>query len=293
MVLCVLPMPEQRELAHILALLALVFMLAPYAVVLVLAMSRRARLRQQRDQERREQRLALERSYALHEAEGFIRKQLAADLHDELGLHLSLLLIDLRIAAKASQEGTKNKIEQAIAQADDFKDLVRKLINQLKNVDVLHEDPLKALNGVIRDVRSMGQFTLHFDKVAALPPLTADQHLFLRCMLQEGLHNIIVHARAKTVQAALTSTDNQLTLHIVDDGVGFDTATAASNRGLGNIRLRCKLLGGDFTVDSKPGHGTTLMMRFPLTPLFNIEHDETKTSTHRPRGPCRQPPGTD
>src|SRR5690606_7654815 len=130
-----LRMPEQQELAHIMVWLTLVFMLAPYAVLLVVMMARRARQHQQREQERREQQLELERSQALLEAESFIRRQLAADLHDELGLHLSLLLVDLRKAEKIAVGAAQNTIGQAIAQADDFKDLVRKLINQLKNVD--------------------------------------------------------------------------------------------------------------------------------------------------------------
>ena len=269
--------------------LTLVFMLAPYAVLLVVMMARRARQHQQREQERREQQLELERSQALLEAESFIRRQLAADLHDELGLHLSLLLVDLRKAEKIAVGAAQNTIGQAIAQADDFKDLVRKLINQLKNVDVLHEDPLEALNRMIQDVRNAGQFVLRFDAPQVLPALTADQHLFLRCMLQEGLHNIIKHAKAKTVHVTLSRTGDQLTLCIVDDGKGFDTTTAASNRGLANIRLRCELLGGAFTAASSPGRGTALNIFLPLTPLYNTEHKH-ETSPHHPRGAGRQPP---
>lgn len=86
-------------------------------------------------------------------------------------------------------------------------------------------------------------------------------------LVQEALHNIATHARARQVKVTLEQRGETATLVIDDDGCGFDPeevqARAGNGVGLTNMRERALLLGGDLDVDSMPGRGTTILVRVP------------------------------
>src|SRR5205085_751309 len=86
-------------------------------------------------------------------------------------------------------------------------------------------------------------------------------------IVQEALHNISKHARAKKLRVSLSAAGKkQLRLVIRDYGVGFDLNLVRRNRGLGLISMeeRARLIQGTFSVSSKPGKGTQLEVRVPL-----------------------------
>jgi len=60
--------------------------------------------------------------------------------------------------------------------------------------------------------------------------------------------------------------DDQLYISVEDDGVGFDAANPARNGiGLAGIRTRVGLLGGTFTINSRPGRGTGSFLQVPVS----------------------------
>jgi signal transduction histidine kinase len=65
----------------------------------------------------------------------------------------------------------------------------------------------------------------------------------------------------------LRGTSGEIQLTVNDPGVGFDRQDAINRRGLGliSMRERMKLVGGEFSIESKPGHGTTIRARVPHT----------------------------
>ncbi|WP_431473007.1 sensor histidine kinase [Ornithinimicrobium sp. W1665] len=83
-----------------------------------------------------------------------------------------------------------------------------------------------------------------------------------------ALANAVEHADARTVVVTLTYHPDELLLDVRDDGRGFDPARpgtgGARGRGLNGIHHRAKELGGQATVESSPGEGTTLSVAFPL-----------------------------
>lgn len=95
-------------------------------------------------------------------------------------------------------------------------------------------------------------------------------------IVQEALNNIKKHAQASSVLVALEMRDNELILHIKDDGIGFDLSRfQASPRrlrhfGLLGMKERATLMGGSLEVWTHPGRGCVLSCRLPLerpTPL--------------------------
>jgi signal transduction histidine kinase len=107
-------------------------------------------------------------------------------------------------------------------------------------------------------------------RIGGLPDLAADvEHQVLR-IAQEAVANALRHAGAGRVEVALGrvegATPPAVRLRVVDDGRGFDPeARAVRSRRLGltSMHERAASLGGSLGIESAPGRGTTVELRFP------------------------------
>ena len=80
----------------------------------------------------------------------------------------------------------------------------------------------------------------------------------------DALGNIARHARAQRASLRLSLEDSNVTLEIVDNGVGFDYARTTEGHGLRNMRERAFAVGGQLHVDSAPGQGSRLRFQVPV-----------------------------
>ena len=83
---------------------------------------------------------------------------------------------------------------------------------------------------------------------------------------QEALANIAKHAKATRTWITVRETsDGTVTLQVIDNGEGFDMEHAPEllGHGLSNMAERARLFGGELSVDSSPGEGTTITVRIP------------------------------
>ncbi|SNS27797.1 Signal transduction histidine kinase [Geodermatophilus pulveris] len=94
------------------------------------------------------------------------------------------------------------------------------------------------------------------------PPLRRDEEIVLLRGAQEALTNVRRHAGATDVVVRLAREAGQVSVHVVDDGVGFDVA-AARGAGLDGLRGRVQQVGGAVDVSSAPGEGTSVVVRVP------------------------------
>jgi two-component system, NarL family, sensor histidine kinase DevS len=79
----------------------------------------------------------------------------------------------------------------------------------------------------------------------------------------DALANVARHARARHAGLSLRREGEAVVLEVVDDGVGYDTASSVSGLGLRNMRERAFNAGAQLDVTSRPGAGTRLRMRIP------------------------------
>jgi signal transduction histidine kinase/DNA-binding NarL/FixJ family response regulator len=95
---------------------------------------------------------------------------------------------------------------------------------------------------------------------------------------QEALTNIVQHAQAKTVRLGIAYETHGVSLLVQDDGQGsaFSTAPDDAQFGLRGISERALAVGGQLEVDSLPGWGTSVRVRFPYS---------RPTAGPKPRGP--------
>jgi signal transduction histidine kinase len=93
--------------------------------------------------------------------------------------------------------------------------------------------------------------------------LEPDLETVLYRVTQETLNNIGKHAGASRVTVSLAAENGSVHLRINDDGVGFDPVAAArllseGHFGLAGMRERVEMVGGNLSIDSAPGRGTSV-----------------------------------
>ncbi len=90
------------------------------------------------------------------------------------------------------------------------------------------------------------------------------QLAILRC-IQEAINNILKHAKASEVIILLHVHEKEVSVDIKDDGIGFDVGgNFSEGMGLGTMKGRAELLGGQLVIDSKPGAGTHIKIGIPV-----------------------------
>jgi PAS domain S-box-containing protein len=85
-------------------------------------------------------------------------------------------------------------------------------------------------------------------------------------IVQELLNNAMKHAKAGEIFVYLEKVEQQLHLSVEDDGIGFEYNPERPSQGIGlsSIRNRVELLNGQFTINSRLGHGTIVTIQVPL-----------------------------
>jgi len=126
-----------------------------------------------------------------------------------------------------------------------------------------------ALQKYIMRLQEETPFNIHIElEETGIPPLTTEAETALFRISQEALNNVVKHSRCRRARVTIGVEDGELFLRVEDDGVGFEPPGAqrrmARSYGLVGMRERAESLGGTMAVESAPGEGTSVEVRFPL-----------------------------
>jgi PAS domain S-box-containing protein len=200
------------------------------------------------------------------------RKKISRELHDVIAQTLTGINVRLAGLKKEATSNTRG-LERSIART-------QRLVQQ--SVDVVHRFARKLRPTVLDDlglIPALHTFMKHFraetgirvslSAFAAVEQLHGDKRTVLYRVAQEALTNVARHAQASQVDVKLQKLDGAVGMTITDDGKGFPTervgeAKKAKRLGLLGMRERLEIVGGNFTVTSAPGKGTTVLARVPL-----------------------------
>ena len=94
--------------------------------------------------------------------------------------------------------------------------------------------------------------------------LDPDIQLVIYRVSQEAIGNAVRHSDAKAIRVTLARHGDRFELVVSDDGSGFTFEQATSGLGLGGMRERAILVGGDIDIESRTGHGTTVRLSVPV-----------------------------
>jgi signal transduction histidine kinase len=199
------------------------------------------------------------------------RKRISRDIHDELGQNLLALRIDISMLA-ARTAHSHPYLHQRVSVVQDNIDAtiksVRGIMNELRPL-VLDLGLQAALEWQIRDFKKRsGIFCeLLVQDDAVFDAIGSKVDIVLFRIVQEGLTNVLRHAKATRVDLSLQAQHDQLILTICDDGVGSSDEQGRESRGFGLIGIaeRIAALGGEFDFGSSLSQpGSSLVVRIPL-----------------------------
>jgi signal transduction histidine kinase len=183
------------------------------------------------------------------------RVRLAADLHDGPVQELTALRYGLTRARNRIQRGQPDQAEGLITG-------LRRLMAELRPA-VLDEQGLEvALHNQVRAFEATSGVACAIS-TGLQSRLQPDLETVLYRVTQESLNNVGKHAGASRVTVSLAAENGSVRLRINDDGVGFDPVVGSrllgeGHFGLAGMRERVEMVGGHLSIDSAPGHGTTV-----------------------------------
>ncbi|MGH7216224.1 MAG: PAS domain-containing sensor histidine kinase, partial [Nitrospiraceae bacterium] len=197
------------------------------------------------------------------------RTRIARELHDELGVGLTCLKIDLSRLATivgsniSADAGSKldDKVRSMVEQVDGTIAAVQRLVTQLRPALLDNLGLVAAIEWQCQDFQKRTGIpctcVTSADDIAIEPERATA--LFRIC--QEALTNTARHARATAVTIKLESRNDALQLVVADNGVGIPNLKVSDRRSLGllGMKERAVLLGGEVTIQGDPDNGTTVI----------------------------------
>ncbi len=201
------------------------------------------------------------------------RRRMGRELHTGVGQIVAAIRLQVEVIETQlpePPEAVAQALQRISALAADAMGQVRSISHRLHPPEWQRLDIQTAL----RQLWEFSGIPQKFEGVLNLPPLVREPGLELKILLyraaQEAFSNVLRHARAKRVSAALETRGGRLILTVVDDGVGFDVARFAaapasleSGIGLRAIREQAAAMEGKLTVESGR-NGTKLELSTPF-----------------------------
>ncbi len=195
------------------------------------------------------------------------RERLAREVHDTLAQgYTSIVVLAQTAAAQLATDPPAVRDRLALIEevARDNLAEARAVVAAFRPVGLEDSTLLEALERLAsRFARETG-LAVRVD-TAALgegPELRRDEEVVLLRGAQEALTNVRRHAGATAVVVRLSRVAGQVSVHVEDDGVGFDPASVVGS-GLEGLRGRVAQVGGAVDVASAPGAGTRVTVRVP------------------------------
>lgn len=208
----------------------------------------------------------LERQHALERE----RSRIARDMHDGLGSDLVKISMLSETAEGQSDDPQSlrprlQKITQTAREAVRDMDEIVWAVNP-RNDTV--ENLANYLCQFAREHFEDSPTTLSLDVPPNLPdsPLSAEVRHNLFLIVKETLNNALKHAKAQDVWLRVNKTGNELRIEVEDNGRGMAApSTDRRGHGMANVQNRAAQIGGELDVQSSPGQGTKITVKFSLS----------------------------
>jgi two-component system sensor histidine kinase UhpB len=191
------------------------------------------------------------------------RARVARDLHDEVNQSLTGLLLRL----EAAREAAPPELEAELAETKSLANqAMRELLSLARQLRPTALDDLGLAAAVAGQVEQLahGEIEAEFVADGNLSDLGDDAQLVVYRVAQEALSNAARHSGAGRVEVSLRHhQDRGVELEVADNGRGFAFDESEGGLGIAGMRERALLIGGELTIESRPGRGTTVRLTVP------------------------------
>lgn len=205
----------------------------------------------------------------LAEAEEAERRAVVRALHDRVGQNLTALDLNLStVRGQLDDHGLpelSSRLDHALSLVEETTERIRRLMTDLRPPVLDDYGVLAALHWYVDrfSVQTGVAVKVRGDEEAAKDLPGHVQNALFR-IAQEALNNIAKHARATEASVNLVARGMGVQLTVSDNGVGFEPEELGQERGswgLLTMRERAESVGAEFSIESRSGEGTCVVVR--------------------------------
>jgi PAS domain S-box-containing protein len=208
-------------------------------------------------------------SQKLIEAHEEERTRIARELHDDIAQRLAV--VSMRLGAvkqrpPISAADFGREIGETYQQIVDLASDIQALSHGLHPPKLERIGLEGAVVGFCEELSNRHGVTINVQFENIPKALPREISLCLYRVLQEGLQNAVKHGGSRRAHVSLSGQINTINLTVTDSGVGFNPHEVMKGSGLGltSMKERLKVVGGELSIHSQPGRGTTIHAVAPL-----------------------------
>jgi len=262
---------QDQEILFIIILGGLLALLLVGFIVTVLFLYQRKQHRQEQELVKLKDEYDQEVLKSQLEIQEATLKNIAQELHDNIGQVLSVVKLSLAIVPL-------EKEHKAYAPLQHIREVLNKAVYDLADLTKsLHTDRISQIGLVesvkfdLETLKKTGLMEVNLEVRGTEYRLGEQKEVFIFRIFQELVNNILKHAKATQLSILLNYTkENLFVFFIKDNGVGFsmqekkDSTSPLNGVGLKSMMNRTKLIGATMIFDSHPGEGTSVNMELPI-----------------------------
>jgi signal transduction histidine kinase len=202
-----------------------------------------------------------------------LREKISRDLHDDLASTLGSISI-YTDTLKRMEDPVQSEFKKLSAK---IADLTQTALQSITDIIWMTSPRNDSLQGLLAKVNNLMYETLTDNGIEYHAEINAPDLLIVMpdelkndtfLIIKEALHNIIRHAKAKSVSFIAEVGEHKCSISLVDDGIGFDEKIVQQNvshgNGLINIKRRALESNIELSVISHPSKGTIIQLVFKI-----------------------------
>jgi len=200
------------------------------------------------------------------------RKKISRELHDVIAQTLTTInvqLAALKKEAAVNSRGLDRKIARTQQLVERSVNIVHRFARELRPTVLDDLGLIPALHAFMKSFRRQTGIHVSLSAFAEVEQVNGDKRTVLYRVAQEALTNVARHAQASQANVRIQKLDGAICMKIKDNGKGFQTERVLHRKkknrlGLLGMRERLEMVSGNFSIQSAPGKGTTVLAQIPL-----------------------------
>lgn len=263
-------MSQNPEIYFIIVIGVILGLLLVGFIVTTLFLYQRRQKRQEEEMVRMKDQYEKEALLSQLEIQENTLKAIAQELHDNIGQMLSVVKITLSALPLEKEHAAYDLVLNS-------QQVLHKAMADLSNLTKsLHTERItdiglsESIRYELQSIEKAGVLKINFSADGYEYPFDEQKSIYLFRMFQEALNNTLKHAKATEFTVSLVYTDDFFTMSLIDNGAGFNLADKKTNAapgsgvGLRSLYNRSGIIGAEISIDSKPGIGTSVLIKLPL-----------------------------
>jgi ligand-binding sensor domain-containing protein/two-component sensor histidine kinase len=206
-----------------------------------------------------------------------IRNKIAQDLHDNVGSTLSSISVYSQVAKIHNSQGNTEDLQNVLGRiAATSSEMISEMNDIVWTINPRNDSMQKILQRMESFAKPLLytqdiQFRFQYDPFVMNINLEMEKRKNFYLIFKEAVNNALKYSASKNMEVRVQYRNHHLELVVKDDGVGFDRKTvdtksvqSMSGNGLHNMARRAKEMNGLCVIESEPGKGTVVILRFPV-----------------------------